>query len=42
MRFVNTALLVLWFLVCGSAQAQLQIEITQGIDNPTQIGRAHV
>ncbi len=37
MRFFNTILLVLWVFVCGSAQAQLQIEITQGIDNPTPI-----
>ena len=37
MRFFNTTLLALWLVACGSAQAQLQIEITQGIDNPTPI-----
>lgn len=37
MRYFYTTLLVLWVLVCGSAKAQLQIEITQGIDNPTPI-----
>ncbi len=37
MRFPATVALFLLFTISGAAQAQLQIEITQGVDNPTPI-----
>ena len=37
MRFPATVALFLLFTFSGAAQAQLQIEITQGVDNPTPI-----